>query len=65
MIGCDLMGGLRASSEAALECLGVQGGDGVAVLFNDKQRAIAEALAEAANRRWRAVTLPDDLVVDS
>lgn len=49
--------GLRASSEAALDCLGVQRSDGVAVLFNDQQRAIAEALAEAANRRARAVTL--------
>jgi leucyl aminopeptidase (aminopeptidase T) len=49
--------GLRASSEAALDCLGVQGSDVVAVVFNDEQRAIAEALAEAANRRARRVTL--------
>jgi aminopeptidase len=49
--------GLRASSEAALDCLGVRGSDGVAVVFNDEQRAIAEALAEAARRRADAVTL--------
>jgi leucyl aminopeptidase (aminopeptidase T) len=49
--------GLAASSEAALDCLGVQGSDVVAVVFNDEQRAIAEALAEAANRRARLVTL--------
>ena len=49
--------GLRASSEAALDCLGVQGSDSVAVVFNAEQRAIAEALAEAAKRRAGAVTL--------
>jgi leucyl aminopeptidase (aminopeptidase T) len=43
--------GLPASSAAALDCLGVQPGDAVAVVFNDAQRAIADALAEAANRR--------------
>ncbi len=51
--------GLLASSEAALDCLGVQGCDVVAVVFNDEQRPIAEALAEAAKRRARAVTLLD------
>ena len=55
--------GLRASSEAALDCLGIHGSDVVAVVFNDEQRAIAEALAEAANRRARAVTCGE--VVDS
>jgi leucyl aminopeptidase (aminopeptidase T) len=55
-MGCGCMG-LRASSEAALDCLGVQGSDVVAVAFNDEQRAIADALAEAANRRARAVRL--------
>ena len=49
--------GVRESAEAALDCLGVQGGDVVAVVFNDEQRSIAEALALAANRRARAVTL--------
>ena len=49
--------GLVASSEAALDCLGVQSSDVVAVVFNDEQRSIAEALAEAANRRARAVIL--------
>jgi hypothetical protein len=45
--------GLLASSEAALDCLGVDSADVVAVVFNDEQRPIAEALAEAANRRAR------------
>ena len=45
--------GVRESAEAALDCLGVQGGDVVAVVFNDEQRSIAEALALAANRRAR------------
>lgn len=49
--------GLQASSEAALDCLGVQDTDRVAVVFNDQQRPIAEALAEVANRRARAVKL--------
>jgi Trk K+ transport system NAD-binding subunit len=45
--------GLLASSEAALDRLGVDSADVVAVVFNDEQRPIAEALAEAANRRAR------------
>jgi leucyl aminopeptidase (aminopeptidase T) len=48
---------LPASSEAALDCLGVNSGDSVAVVFNGEQRTIADALAEAANHRARAVTL--------
>jgi leucyl aminopeptidase (aminopeptidase T) len=48
--------GLLASAEAALDCLGVQGSDAVVVVFNDEQRRIAEALADAATRRARAVT---------
>lgn len=49
--------GLAESSEAALECLGVKHGDSVAVVFNSPQRSIADALAEAANRRASSVTL--------
>jgi leucyl aminopeptidase (aminopeptidase T) len=49
--------GLRTSSEAALDCLGVTNDDSVAVVWNEEQRTIAEALADAAHRRARSVTL--------
>ena len=49
--------GLLASSEAALDCLGVSSEDSVAVVCNIEQRTIAEALADAAHRRARSVTL--------
>jgi hypothetical protein len=48
---------LLASSEAALDCLGVTGEDAVAVVCNVEQRTIAEALADAAGRRARSVML--------
>src|SRR6476659_8134492 len=49
--------GLLASSEAALDCLGVTSQDAVAVVCNAEQRTIAEALADAARRRARSVML--------
>jgi hypothetical protein len=47
--------GLSASSEAALECLGVGSTDEVVVVFNGPRRAIAEALVEAAKLRAGSV----------
>lgn len=49
--------GLSEASEAALDCLGLHGGDSVAVVFNEEQRAVAHALAEAARRCSGAVTV--------
>jgi leucyl aminopeptidase (aminopeptidase T) len=48
---------LTASADAAVNCLGVTPADEVLVIFNDEQRAIAEALATAGRARARAVTL--------
>jgi leucyl aminopeptidase (aminopeptidase T) len=48
---------LLTSSEAALDCLGVTSEESVAVVYNEEQRTIAEALAKAADRRGGSVTL--------
>jgi leucyl aminopeptidase (aminopeptidase T) len=51
--------GLSAPSDAALDCLGVGSADDVVVVFNEPQRAIAEALGEVARPRARSVKLLD------
>ena len=48
---------LRVPAEAALGCLGVGPSDAVLIVHNDEQRAIAAALAAAAEPRARSVTL--------
>jgi leucyl aminopeptidase (aminopeptidase T) len=48
---------LSAPSDAALECLGVGPADTVLIVCNREQRTVADALAQAARRRARAVTL--------
>ncbi len=48
---------LVAAAEAALDCLGVSGGDRVLVLCNESERATAEALEAAARSRADAVRL--------
>jgi leucyl aminopeptidase (aminopeptidase T) len=48
---------LSAASEAAVRRLGVNGVDSVAVVYNEQQRSIAEALAAAARRQARVVSM--------
>jgi leucyl aminopeptidase (aminopeptidase T) len=50
---------LKAAADAAVECLAIESGDTVLVVFNDDQAAVAEALADAARPLAREVTMRD------
>jgi leucyl aminopeptidase (aminopeptidase T) len=50
-------GDLRLAAEAAADCLGIDEGDRVLVLYNEPKRSIAEALAAASGARTRRVRL--------
>jgi leucyl aminopeptidase (aminopeptidase T) len=54
---------LSAPSAAALDCLGVGQADSVLIVFNEEKRAIAEALASAAEPRAGSVMLLEFPVV--
>jgi len=50
---------LKAAAEAAVECLAIDSGDTVLIVFNDDRAGVAEALASAAGARAGEVTMRD------